>query len=96
MGMIPNIKQRKDAVNRGKPNRRKAAEIFDEQEYRKRAMIERIFGAEEAKRHQLHCRFLKEDNRIRFGKIRSITWNLKVPNRFMHAKWLGIAIPAYA
>ena len=96
MGMIPNIKQRKDAVNRGKPNRRKAAEIFDEQEYRKRAMIEGIFGAEEAKRHQLHCRFLKEDNRIRFGKIRSITWNLKVLNRFMHAKKLGIAIPAYA
>ena len=45
-------------------------------------MIEGIFGAEEAKRHQLHCRFPKGDNRIRFGKIRSITWNLKVLNRF--------------
>ena len=94
--MIPNIKQRKDAANRGKPNRRKAAEIFDEQEYRKRATIEGIFGAEEAKRHQLHRRFPKEDNRIRFGKIRSITWNPKVLNRFMHARKPGIAIPAYA
>ena len=49
-------------------------------------MIEGIFGAEEAKRHQLHCRFLKEDNRIRFGKIRSITWNLKVLNRFVRGR----------
>ena len=59
-------------------------------------MIEGIFGAEEAKRHQLHCRFLKGDNRIRFGKIRSIIWNPKVLNRFMHAKKPGIAMPAYA
>ena len=44
MGMIPNIRQRKDAVNRGKPYRRKAAAIFDELEYKKRNMIEGIFG----------------------------------------------------
>ena len=29
MGFIPNIKQRKDAVNRGKPSRSKAARLFD-------------------------------------------------------------------
>ena len=35
--MIPNIRQRKDAVNRGKPHRRKAAGMFSDSEYRKRA-----------------------------------------------------------
>ena len=96
MGMIPNIKQRKDAVSRGKPNRRKAAGIFDEQEYKKRSLIEGIFGAEETKRHQLHCRFLIESNQRRFGKIRTIAWNLKVLNRLRCANKLGIPIPAYA
>ena len=46
MGMIPNIRQRKDAVNRGKSHRRKTAGMFSDSEYRKRAMIEGIFGAE--------------------------------------------------
>ena len=32
MGFIPNIKQRKDAVNRGKPSRSKAARLFDQDE----------------------------------------------------------------
>ena len=64
MGFIPNIKQRKDAANRGKPSRKKAARLFDQDEYRKRGMIEGVFGAEEAKRHQLHCRFIREDNRL--------------------------------
>ena len=93
---LPNIKQRKDAVSRGKPNRRKAAEIFDEQEYKKRSLIEGIFEAEETKRHQLHCRFLIESNRLRFGKIRTIAWNLKVFNRLRCTSRLGIPIPAYA
>ena len=93
---LPNIKQRKDAVSRGKPNRRKAAGIFDEQEYKKRSLIEGIFVAEETKRHQLHCRFLIESNRRRFGKIRTIAWNLKVFNRLRCANRLGIPIPAYA
>ena len=29
LGMIPNIKQRRDAVSRGKPSRRKAARLFN-------------------------------------------------------------------
>ena len=37
--MIPNIRQRKDAVNRGKSHRRKAAGMFSDSEYRKRAPI---------------------------------------------------------
>ena len=69
MGFIPNIRQRKDAVNRGKPGRKKAARLFGQDEYRKRGMIEGAFGAEEAKRHQLHCRFIREDNRLRFANI---------------------------
>ena len=35
-------------------------------------MIEGIFEAEEARNRQLHCRFLREDNRIRFGALRAI------------------------
>ena len=35
-------------------------------------MVEGIFGGEESKRHQLHCRFIREDNHRRFGKIRAI------------------------
>ena len=95
MGFIPNIKQRKDAVNRGKPSRSKAARLFDQNEYRKRGMIEGVFGAEEAKRHQLHCRFIREDSRLRFAKIRAIAWNIKILNRFECASKLRIPIPTY-
>ena len=35
-----------------------------------KALIEGIFGAEETRRHQLHCRFVREDNRRRFAKGR--------------------------
>ena len=58
MGIVPNIKQRGGAVNRGKPYRSRAAKIFDEEEYRQRGMIGGVFGGEESKRHQLHCRFM--------------------------------------
>ena len=44
MGMIPNIKQRWGATNRGKPFRRRAAALFDESIYRYRGLIEGIFG----------------------------------------------------
>ena len=95
MGMIPNIKQRKDAVNRGKSHRRKAAGMFSDSEYRKRALIEGIFGAEETRRHQLHCRFVREDNRRRFAKGRAIVWNIRTLNRFECANRLNIPIPSY-
>ena len=95
MGFIPNIRQRRDAVNRGKPGRKKAAGLFGQDECRKRGMIEGVFGAEEAKRHQLHCRFIREDNRLRSAKIRAIAWNIKVLNRFECASKLRIPIPAY-
>ena len=52
-------------------------------------MIEGIFGGEESKRHQLHCRFIRWDNCCRFGKIRAIAWNLKVLNRLRYARMLG-------
>ena len=69
-----------------------AAGIFDEREYKKRSLIEGIFGAEATKLHQLHCRFLIESNQRRFSKIRTIAWNLKVLNRFRCANKLGIPI----
>ena len=50
------------ASKKDMPNRAKGAELFDPAEYAKRGMIEGIFGAEEAKNHQLHCRFIKEGN----------------------------------
>ena len=95
MGMVPNIKQRKDAVSRGKPSRKKAAGLFDPYEYKTRALIEGIFGAEESRRHQLHCRFVREDNRRRFAKGRAISWNIRVLNRFECARRLNISIPSY-
>ena len=95
MGMIPNTKQRSSSVNRGKPYRSRAAKIFGGEEYRQRGMIEGIFGGEESKRLQLHCRFIRPDNRRRFGKIRAITWNIKVLNRLRCARMRGIKIPSY-
>ena len=95
MQMLPNIKQRKDATNRGKPYRKKAAELFDENEYKKRALIEGIFGAEEARGHQLHCRFILEENHERFSKGRAIAWNIRVLNRFIRANELKIPLPSY-
>ena len=95
MGMIPNIKQRMTAVNRGKPNRSRATKFFDKDEYKQRGMIEGIFGGEESKRHQLYCGFIRWDTRCRFGKIRAIAWNLKVLNRLRYARMLGIEIPPY-
>ena len=72
----PNIRQRPPDKNPEKstdiPNRAKGAELFGPVEYMKRDMIGGIFGAEGAKNHQLHCRFIKEGNMRRFGKIRGI------------------------
>ncbi len=42
MGMIPNIKQRRDATNRATPNRKKAARLFDQDEYPLRALTEMV------------------------------------------------------
>ena len=78
-GLVPNIRERENAVSRGKPGRKKAAEMYDPDGYKLRGMIEGIFGAEEAKRHQLHCRFIREDNQQRWGKGRAIGWNIPAP-----------------
>ena len=58
MDLIPSIMQRKDVANRGKPSR-KETRLFNADEYRKRALIEGIFVAEETRRHQLHRRFVR-------------------------------------
>ena len=95
IGMIPNIKQRNTGVSRHRSDRGRAARIFDEEAYHQRGMIEGVFGGEESKRHQLHCRFVRPDNRRLFGKMRSIAWNIKVLNRLRYARMLGIEIPSY-
>ncbi len=81
MGMRPNIKQRRGAVNRTKRFRRRAAWMFDTDVYRYRGLIEGIFGAEESEHHQLFCRFHKRPNQRRFGLIKAIGWNIEVLNR---------------
>ncbi len=101
MGMIPLIKQRRysskpyDPAKTPETYRELAAQLFDPSRYDTRALIEGIFGAEETRRHQLHCRFLLEENRERFSKFRAIAWNLRVLNRFVCANRLGIPIPSY-
>ena len=67
MHIMPNIKQRKDAKNRDKPNRRKAAEMSDGVVYRLWGMMYGAFGAEETRRHQLQHGFVRDDNRRRFA-----------------------------
>lgn len=100
-GMIPNIKQRKyksqknSQSNSAKTYRAIAAKMFDPKVYKKRSLIEGIFGAEETRRHQLQCRFLIESNKNRFAKFRAISWNLEVLHRFRWANELGIEIPSY-
>ena len=64
-------------------------------EYKKRRLIEGIFGAEETRRYQLHCRFVLDKNRILFAKGRAIAWNIRVLNRFECANRLHIPIPSY-
>lgn len=94
-GMLPNIKQRKsvansgNARNRGKPARRRAGELFDPEKYKRRGMIEGIFGAEEMAGHRLHCRYRKKEAQVRFGLLLGITWNICVLNRIRCSLELG-------
>ena len=74
--MIPNIKQRKD-FNRSRTGGRQLA-----CEYRKRALIEGIFGAEETRGTSCTA-----------GS--AIAWNIRVLNRFECANRLNIPIPSY-
>lgn len=92
MGMQPNISQRRNATNKKKRFRRKAAEMFDVDVYRYRGLIEGIFGAEESQHHQLYCRFRIRANQRRFGQIKSIGWNLEVLNRLKCASKLQIKV----
>lgn len=54
MEMLPNIKQRINARNKGKNReyRKKASKIFNISLYHYRGLIEGIFGAEETEHHQ--------------------------------------------
>ena len=58
---------------------------------------EGIFGAEETAHHhhQLYCRFRLKNNKIRFGLIMGIGWNLCVLNRLQCAKRLEIKMTQY-
>ena len=90
MDISPNIRQRKGTANRSKPNKGKAAMMFNSSGHRWRPLIEGAFGAEETRRHQLHCRFVRQDNRRRFAKGRSTARSIRTPNQFECA-----TVPAY-
>lgn len=92
-GIAPGIKRRGGAVSRGRPHRGRAAEIFGG-EYRQRGMAGGVFGGGGSRRRQPHCRFILPDSRRRFGKIRTIAWNNKVPNRFRRARMRGMGMPS--
>lgn len=69
--------------------------MFNPAEYTRRRLIEGVFGAEETRRYQLHCRFVLDKNRSRFAKGRAIAWNIRVLNRFECANRFHIPIPSY-
>jgi hypothetical protein len=98
LGMRPNIKQRQELKGkrgRGRPRphfRSRARRDFSPERYRFRAMVEAIFGAEEAHAHSLHTRFRKKENQEKWGIILATGWNLKVLNRLRCAKSLGIEV----
>ena len=98
MDMIPNIKQKENAQNKGEKMkyRREASQIFNVPVYHYRGLIEGIFGAEETEHHQLYCRFRLKGNQERFGIIKAIGWNMEVLNRLRCANRLGIKVKPYA
>ena len=67
--------------------------MFSDSEYRKRALIEGIFGAGDPAA-PAHCRFVRKDNRRLFAKGRAIAC-IRVLNRFECANRLNIPIPSY-
>jgi hypothetical protein len=98
MDMLPNIKQKENAQNKGErmKYRRKASAMFNVSVYHYRGLIEGIFGAEETEHHQLNCRFQLKNNQKRFGIIKAIGWNMEVLNRLQCANRLGFKVEQYA
>jgi hypothetical protein len=96
--MHPNIKQRKvqkEPKGEGRKRlryRSKAYKEFDKDAYHYRGMIEAIFGAEESDEHNLRTRFRIKEHREKWGVPLAIGWNLKVLNRLLCAKQLGINV----
>ena len=87
MGMHPNIDQRRSRENSGnrrnvgKRFRRRAVALFDRWRYRKRRMVEGIFGAGETRAHWLLCRYRRKETQVRFCMLLAITWNMRPLNR---------------
>ena len=63
--------------------------MFDPEKYKRRGMIEGIFGAEEMAGHRLHCRYRKKETQVRFGLLLGITRDICVLNRIRCALELG-------
>ena len=89
LGMHPNIKQKANAKNRGKLYRRRAAGEFDPDLYKRRGMVEAIFGAAETADHRLYCRYRTTETQARFGPTLAICMNVETLNRIRCAVDLG-------
>ena len=90
LGMHPNIKQKANAKNRGRPSRRRAAREFDPDLYKRRGMVEAIFGAAaETADHRLYCRYRTTETQARFGPTLAICMNVETLNRIRCAVDLG-------
>jgi len=68
--------------------------MFDGKAYRTRALMEGIFGAEEAGGRRLTCRFRGASTRRRFGLCKAMGRNLKVQNRPECAARIGVPAEA--
>ena len=87
--MHPNIKQKANAKNHGKPYRRRAVQEFNPDLYKRRGTVEAIFGAAETADHRLYCRYRKPETQARFGPTLAICMNMETLNRIRCTVELG-------
>ena len=79
-----------NAKNRGKPYRRRAAREFDSDLYKRRGMVEAVFGAAaETADRRLYCRYRKPGTQVRFGPALAICMNVETLNRIRCAVEIG-------
>ena len=78
MGMMPNIKQRAGAVNKDKPDRKKAAGMFDAGQYRMRALIESPRSVTKYPAQKDHLMRIRTRRPLPYGPSRSGSTKLEL------------------
>ena len=93
--MLPNIKQRINARNKGK-NREVQEEGFEDIQHitisLQRIDRRNIWSRRNGTSSSLYCRFRLKNNQKRFGLIKALGWNLEVLNRLQCANKLGLNV----